>query len=175
VNTSTGQWIVEDFEKLKVLKDGSPIAAPDFNFWGVTFAKDTGKYFATLGTGGRRFLVEGSVDHDTVRVVREGVECPSLSPDGRHIAFKKRAAAADQRLGIWRIHVIDLATGREQVMAAEANEVDDQVEWVNNEEIVYSLPDSRASATAHLWSLRIDGSSPPRQFTRHASSPAVLR
>ena len=43
------------------------------------------------------------------RVLRENVECPSLSPDNTRIVFKKRMT--DGPGGVtWRLHVLDLAT-----------------------------------------------------------------
>ena len=40
---------------------GSAFQAIDFNFWGVTFAADSDRFYATLATGGRTYLVEGAV------------------------------------------------------------------------------------------------------------------
>ena len=60
-----------------------------------------------------------------MEVQQEGVECPSLSPDGTRIAFKTRS---DSGVGpiTWRIAVLDLATS-EVTELAETRNVDDQV------------------------------------------------
>src|SRR5436309_1240109 len=72
-----------DLEAFAVEKDGRRFHAVDFNFWGVTFAPDGDRFFATLKTGGERYLVRGSVDAQTMSVVRRGVECRRSHPTGR--------------------------------------------------------------------------------------------
>src|SRR6188768_2091036 len=80
---------VGQLEQFKVTKDGKPFDAVDFNFWGVTFdPSDSDHFYATLGTGGVHYLVEGRVSEGAMTVLRDGVECPSLSPDGKQIAYK---------------------------------------------------------------------------------------
>ena len=64
----------------------------DFNFWGVTFAADSDTFYATLSSGGVNYLIVGRVTTRRVQVVRADVECPSLSPDGTHIAYKHRVS-----------------------------------------------------------------------------------
>ena len=54
---------------------------------------------ATLSSGGRHYLIKGSVNGRDARVIHEGVECPSLSPDNHRIAFKKRIGYA-ARVGL---------------------------------------------------------------------------
>jgi hypothetical protein len=39
---------IAQLEQFKVSKDGKPFDAVDFNFWGVTFAKDPNRFYATL-------------------------------------------------------------------------------------------------------------------------------
>ena len=38
-----------------------PVTAVDVNFWGVTFARDSDRFYATMATGGKTYLIEGSV------------------------------------------------------------------------------------------------------------------
>ncbi len=45
---------VADVEDFHVTKDGENFRSIDFNFWGVTFAKDDRTFYATLGTGAPR-------------------------------------------------------------------------------------------------------------------------
>lgn len=44
--------VVTDLEQFTVWRDGAPLKAIDFNFWGVTFARDSNRFFATLATRG---------------------------------------------------------------------------------------------------------------------------
>jgi hypothetical protein len=174
VDARDGRAVVDDLETLKVLRDGRPFAAIDFNFWGVSFARDGRRFYATLGTGGRTWLVEGDLAAREMRLLQEAVECPSLSPDGTRIAFKQRQPG--MRIA-WRPAVLDLAT-RQVSLLPEARSIDDQVEWLDEREIVYALPDDAPAgggATTSLWALRTDGSAPPRRLLASAASPAVVR
>ena len=94
IDVETGH-VISDLEAFAVSKDGRRFKAIDFNYWGVTFARDGNRFFATLRSGGKNYLVEGDVDARTARVLREGVECPSLSPDNTRIVFKSRVSRLD--------------------------------------------------------------------------------
>ncbi|HEV8637471.1 MAG TPA: TolB-like translocation protein [Chloroflexota bacterium] len=174
VDMASGK-VLGDLERFEILTpDGAKFEAPDFNFWGVTFARDPNRFYATLGTGGRFYLVEGDVAARRLRVVRDGVECPSLSPDGTRIAFKKRAAGGGGPIH-WRLAVLDLATMAETPLA-ETRSVDDQVEWWDNQHLVYFLPDEGPPATIRpdLWVLPADGSGQARRVGTSAFSPAIV-
>lgn len=172
VDTDTGELIVANMEELPVVRDGQPFYSLDFNFWGVTFAADGDRFFATLGTGGVMYLVEGSLADRAIRVVAEGIECPALSPDETRIAFKKRMSGGGKPH--WRPHVLDLKTLKETALA-ETRSVDDQVEWLDDEHILYALPEETGSPIADVWMLPADGSGGPEVFLEEASSPTVLR
>ena len=172
VDTETGALLVANLEELPVTRDGEPFHSLDFNFWGVTFSADGDRFFATLGTGGVLYLVEGSLADRTIRVVTEGIECPALSPDETRIAFKKRMPGGARPH--WRPHVLDLAT-LEETALAETRSVDDQVEWLDDENILYGLPEAPGSPIAHVWALPADGSGRPAIFLEQASSPTALR
>jgi Tol biopolymer transport system component len=156
----TGASAVADLETFTVTREGRKIDAVDFNFWGVTFARDGGRFYATLGTAGKTYLVSGSVGTRRLEVLHEGVECPSLSPDGTRIAFKKRVA------NTWRISVLDLATMRETPLS-ETRSVDDQAEWLDDGHVLYGLE-------GHVWQVRADGRGRPSRFLADALSPAVV-
>ncbi len=172
VDTATGELLVADLEELPVVRDGQAFHSLDFNFWGVTFTADGDGFFATLGTGGTMFLVEGSLAARALRVVAEGVECPALSPDGTRVAFKKRLPGTAQ--AHWRPHVLDLET-LEETALAEMRGVDDQIEWLDDGNILYALPEEPGSPIAHVWVLPADGGGQPEIFLEEASSPTVLR
>src|SRR5262249_28338647 len=145
------------------VKDGEPFDAPDFNFWGVTFAKDSNRFYATLGTGEHHYLVEGDVRRRSMKVLRDGVECPSLSPDGRQIAFKSRIGNQAR----WRLRVLDLATLADHE-TAETRSIDDQAEWLDDENLIYS--DGQ-----NVYAVPANGGGNPQQILRNATSPVSLQ
>ncbi|WP_405891217.1 TolB-like translocation protein [Streptomyces sp. NBC_00133] len=158
-----------DLERFTVLMDGRRHRAADANFWGVTFAADDNRFYATLATGGHTYLVEGDLARRTLRTLHENVECPSLSPDGARIAFKKRVPGAPTDTP-WRLYVLDLRTGRETALA-EQRSVDDQALWLDGRTLLYALP---GDFGADLWSVRADGSGTPGMLVRSGVSPAVI-
>jgi hypothetical protein len=159
-----------DLEEFAVTRDGAPFKAPDFNFWGVTFIPDSARFYATLRTAGKIYLVEGNLERRSVQVLREGVECPSLSPDAKRLAFKKRV---NGRIDVfWQPAILDLASGEERLITTESRSVDDQVEWLDDGHILYHLPSSKG---ADIWSLAIDNSQPPQLLIPGGYSPAVIR
>jgi hypothetical protein len=165
--------LIANLEQFKVSRDGEPFESVDFNFWGVTFAKEPGVFYSTLSSGGKMYLIRGDAASRSARVIRDGVECPSLSPDNRRVAFKRRMPGI--RL-LWRIHVLDLETGAE-TMLSETRSVDDQVEWLDDQTILYGLPNEarKASPSMDIWAVPADGTGAPRLFLRDADSPAVVR
>jgi hypothetical protein len=174
VDTASGEQVA-DLEQLTVLRDGERFESPDFDFWGVTFARDSNRFYATLGTGGKTYLVAGDLAARQMTVLREGVECPSLSPDETRIAFKKQTGSGGTAL--WQVAVLDLATLSETVLSTETHNVDDQVEWLDDGHLLYGLPAAPAPAGAvtNVWSLATDGSGPPQLLASGAWSPAVIR
>jgi hypothetical protein len=156
-----------DIEQFKLVVEGRTVTAADKNMWGVTFLDDD-KFYATAASGGKTWLVEGSLAKRTVTALRGDVECPSLSPDGTRIAFKKHG---DLPAGQWRLAVYDLRTGVEKVLD-DVHNIDDQAEWLDNETVLYGL--SRDSSS-DIWQVPADGSGAPQVFIPDAWSPAVVR
>ena len=99
-----------------------------------------------------------------MRTVHPDVECPSLSPDETRIAYKKRVGAGGKR---WRLHVLDLETGAETPLA-EQRSVDDQVEWLDDEHVLYGLEEQ-------IWTLPADGGGAPASYAPRGDSPTVVR
>lgn len=157
-----------NLEQFEVWRDGKVIRTPDVNFWGVTFAKDSNRFYATLATGGTPYLIEGDIAARTARVLYKNVECPSLSPDNSRMAFKRLTDHG------WRIHVLDLSTLTDTPLVAETRSVDDQVEWFDERHILYT-PMIDAPAGENVWVLATDGSEPPRLLLPQAYSPVVIR
>ena len=152
-----------DLEKFKVTKDGEQIRSQDFNFWGVTFARDSDEIYATLATGGHHYLVHDRISTRALEVVRDNVECPSLSPDGTRIAYKRR----DGKPWHWRLHVLDLRTGAD-VAVAERRPIDDQAEWLDNARLLYGIG-------VDVWVAPAEGGGRAQRFLAHAASPSTQR
>ena len=169
LDADTGR-VIADLEEFAVTRAGVPFKAIDFNFWGVTFARDSNRFFATLRTAGNIYLIEGNVDTRTAAVVHEGVECPSLSPDNTSIVFKKLVGPSE-----WRLHMLDLATWRDRPLA-ETRSVDDQAEWLDDESIAYGLARQSGSAGgSDIWTLNVHSDAPPAMLVERAHSPAKVR
>jgi hypothetical protein len=159
-----------DLEKFALLIDGKAITANDRNIWGVTFADDD-TFYATAASGKKTWLVKGSLAARRMVALRGDVECPSLSPDGTRIAFKKHGSLPN---GKWHLAVYDLATHKE-TMLAETRSVDDQAEWLDNDQVLYGLPRGGTSVSSDVWVARADGTGTPKIFVPDAFSPSVVR
>ncbi len=168
IDTKAGT-VIGDLESWAITRDGAPFADRDFNFWGVTFAPDGNTFFATLRTKGSAYLIEGDVDARTARVLMQGAECPSLSPDRARIAFKKRLGGSG---GWWQLSLYDLATHAVRPLSGDTESVDDQVEWLDATSLIYFRPNADGNI---IWRLPADTGGPPQPFVREGFSPAVVR
>jgi len=164
-----------DLEDYTLVIDGDIVAPVDRNYWGVTFLDDT-TFYATAGltTTGATYLVRGDLEARTLTAVAEDVECPSLSPDGARIAFK-RVTSGSGPTAHWTPAILDLAGGTVHVLDAETRNVDDQIAWLDDDTILYGLPREGAAGDTDIWSLAADGSGVPELFIEHAWSPSVVR
>jgi dipeptidyl aminopeptidase/acylaminoacyl peptidase len=160
--------LVMSLEDFTLYMDGRRYTSPDVNYWGVTFAADDDHFYATVRTKGKTYLVEGDVAARTLRTLRENAECPSLSPDGTRLVFKKATGDPRRR---WRLHVLDLRTLRETPLA-ETRSVDDQAAWLDDRTVMYGVLDG---ATPDVWEVPADGGGTPHLLIRKAYSPSVLR
>ena len=152
--------VVPNLERLETIRDGERFEPIDRNFWGVTF-RDDRSFYATMGTGSDTYLVRGDLATRTLTVLHRNVECPALSPAGDRIGFKRRKPDGD-----WRFTVLDLRTGRE-VPLAETRSVDDQLAWLDNEDVMYS-------AGGAIMKVRADGTGTPTVLIAHGASPTVV-
>ena len=62
VNLHTGDTVA-DLEDFRVLRDGKVFKKQNFNFWGVTFAHDDDRIYATLGSGKRATSCRAASSH----------------------------------------------------------------------------------------------------------------
>ena len=167
--------VIESLEQFTTERDGKVFKEIDFNFWGVTFFPSGDRFLATLGTGGKRFLVEGDITRRHMKVINTDVECPSLSPDGTQIVFKRAAKVS----GTWRLWVMRLESGDAWPVTDEDRYIDDQAEWLDNNHVLYGLlygegiPENALS----IWVSDVTRESgfDAKVFIRSASSPSVVR
>jgi hypothetical protein len=152
---------ITDLEKFTVSDHGRVVDAADVQYWGVTFARDSDTFYATLATGGRTHLIKGSISERTATVIRDNVECPSLSPDGTRIGYKKTVGSPPR----WRFYVLDLRTGRDTPLA-EVQPVDDQLAWRDDQHLLYGRGEE-------VLQVRADGTGRPERLLAAAGSPTV--
>ena len=154
---------VADLEKLSLTKDGKPFPRDDLHISAVTFADDDDHFFASLGSAeATSYLLEGSLRDRKLNVIAKGVDSPSLSPDGTHIAFR-RLVGGD---GNWRLFVMDLRT-KKAIRLAGDDPIDDQAEWLDDARVVY-VNDNK------LWVVAADGNGRPRELLSYVYSPTVI-
>ncbi|MBO9627100.1 MAG: PD40 domain-containing protein [Microbacterium sp.] len=158
------ELLVKSLEGIGLFIDGEYRTPADANFWGMTFTDDDNVFYATVSTGGQTYLVKGDIEAWTATALRANVECPSLSPDGTRLAFKKRVRETVD--DPWRLYVLDLATMQEHPVAEERS-IDDQAAWLDDGTLAYAVDGG-------VWSAPADGSGAPRLIAPGASSPAMV-
>ncbi|MFD9333835.1 hypothetical protein ACFWBF_05380 [Streptomyces sp. NPDC060028] len=163
-------YLIKSMEEIPLTIDGSRYHAPDVNYWGVTFARDDNRFYATVSTKGRTHLVEGDLRNWSAKALRENAECPSLSPDNTRIAFKKKVS--EDPAAPWRLYVLELADMREHPLA-ESRSVDDQAAWLDDTTVGYALP-GQGGRASDIWSVPADGTAEPRLLVPGGSSPAAV-
>lgn len=147
----------------------------DGHFWGVTFVDDN-EFYVTASFGREAELMRGSVSELTLWPTGWIGSCPSLSPDGTTLVYK-RPSTDEQGFDLV---TLDLDTDESRVLD-ESRSVDDQVEWLDDDTILYALhPDDAedvagAQAEFDIWSLDLAPGSEPELFLPSANSPAAIR
>jgi dipeptidyl aminopeptidase/acylaminoacyl peptidase len=165
VDLPTGR-VIARLRDFNVQSDGPQLEGP-IDIAGVAFESDGDRFFAAGTTGTTWYLLSGSLSKREMTALRSGVASESISPDGRHLVVKKRRDD-----GFWQLAVLDLRTWNERELQQGGRSVDDQVEWLDDEHVVYHDADE---ATTSIWMLPIDGVNGPRVLVRDAYSPAVQR
>jgi len=161
-----------DLETFTLVIDGRTVDPVDRNVWGVTFAADDDTFFATVATGGEAYLVRGSLSARTLTALGKGAECPSLSPDGTTVAYKHDVGGGTPH---WQIVVLDLATGHRRELTGESRNVDDQVEWLDDDTLLYGLPRQGDAGVSDIWRIDTGPEGKPLLFIEQAWSPSVVR
>jgi hypothetical protein len=165
IDMATGS-VIADLTDFSVTRDGAAFDSSDANYWGVTFGSVSNHFYATLRTSGDTYLVEGDIAARTLKILRQNVDSPSLSPDNTRIAFRKLMDSSGP-VPVWQFFVLDLASMTESPLA-ETHNIDDQVEWLDNTSLLYGRLGS-------IWTVPADGSGTPRIYVSDGLSPAVVR
>ena len=161
----TSGAVLADLRDFRIENDKlRPLSGP-LDVGSVAFESSGDRFFAAMWTDTERYLVSGSLEERRMRTIRTGVASESLSPDQRKLVVKKLLAD-----GFWQLAVIDLGTWQERELAQGPRSVDDQVEWLDNEHVLFHAADDN---TTSLWMLPIDGVNGPRVFLKDAYSGAV--
>lgn len=160
-----------NLESFALTIEGREVKPVDRNIWGVTFTGES-SFLATVATGGRTWLVRGDLDRRTLVSIAENAECPSVSPDGSLVAFKVDVDDTDSKL--WQLAVHDLASGERRLLSSATQGLDDQVEWLDDETILYAVPRPDEPGISDVWAAGTDGGE-PRLVVEQASSPSVVR
>jgi hypothetical protein len=161
-----------NLEKFALTVDGHSVRPTDRNIWGVTFVDDR-TFYATVSTGGTDYLARGDLREHSLKTIAADVECPSLSPDGRRIAFKQ-AGKPEGRPG-WTPAVLDLATGERSLLGGETRNVDDQLEWLDDDTVLYGLARPDEPGVSDVWALDTQAGADPELLVEQAWSPSVVR
>ena len=159
--------VLANLRSFRIEHEGPPLTGP-VDISSVAFEPDGDRFFATLATATTRYLVAGSVDERRLTTLRDGVASEALSPDGRHLVVKRRGAGP----AVWRLVVIDLHTWAERALNQGSRSVDDQVEWLDNDHVMFH---DVVDDTTAVWMLPIDGITAPRVYLRDAFSAATQR
>ncbi|SDY60795.1 WD40-like Beta Propeller Repeat [Amycolatopsis xylanica] len=163
----TGQ-VVDTLETFTATVAGQEFTIADRNFWGVTVAADDRTFYATMASQNRTWLMKGDLVAKTLTDVRQTAECPSLSPDGTRIAYKKRTS----RLGPWELAVLDLGTGKEMALPGTTG-IDDQAAWLDDGRLAYGKA-SQPGQKPSIYAVPADGSAQPSLLVADAASPVPL-
>lgn len=154
--------LVKTIEELAVFVDGKRYFASDVNYWGITFAADGNRFYVTMASKGKTYLVEADYRAYRGTAIAENVECPSLSPDGRRIAYKQKVSN-----GVWRLAVLDLTT-RRITHPPDSRPVDDQPVWQGNNTLLYPVRNS--NNTLDIWSVGL--TTPAKLLIPQAATPS---
>ena len=183
-NFSTSTKIVDlksfyhhDLEGFDVYKNNELIKDRTFNFWGVSFFPNGEDFLVSLGNNTERYILKGNVTSKRLDIVFEGAECPSVSPDGKQIAFKQQSTTQTGLLGMphWNIAVWDLLSNQVRTLK-EKRSVDDQIFWLDSKTIAYELKSWDKEKQLSRWDIiqyPLIGKQSPSTLLEWSRSPAL--
>jgi hypothetical protein len=163
----TGE-VTESIEHFEATINNRVTKAADINYWGLTVAADDNTFYATFASGGATWLVKGDLKAKTLKSVRPNAECPSLSPDGKLVAYKKRPTPLDP----WDLVVLDLQTNQEKRLPGTTG-IDDQAAWVDNGTLAFGTAKNEGKTA--IYFVPADGSTPAKSEILNAASPVSVK
>jgi hypothetical protein len=135
VGTRGPQSEPQNLESWPLIQNGKTVSAIDKNIWGITFhPSDPDRFLATAQFNGAPYLVEGRWSTRQLHVIAKDVECPSYSPSGNMIAFKRRVSAQK-----WVPAIMSMDKRETTVFRAVPDSVDDQIVWLNDTVLLYEV------------------------------------
>jgi hypothetical protein len=144
----------------------------DATYWGLSFV-DENEFYITGFYGDAPEIMRGTIDSMTIEPTGWIGSCPSISPDGQTLVFKEQRPD-----GGYDLAAVNVAT-QEKWLLGESRSVDDQVEWLDNDTILYALhpegSDDNVQPEFDIWMLDIAPGSTPELFLPNADSPAAAR
>jgi len=161
-----------NLEEFALSLDGKVTAPADRNIWGVTFVNNNA-FYASVGTGEKTYLVKGDRLARTLTSVTQNAECPSVSPDHQRVAFKVDLDPGPAKN--WGLAVLDLETGKRTPLTNGPQGVDDQVEWLDDNTLLYGLPRADEPGVTDVWSIATTPKAKPKLLIEQAWSPSVIR
>jgi hypothetical protein len=158
---------------LEVTSDEPRFRAIDGNWWGVSFEPGAASALLTYGTGQSIEIMRTDLTTQTAEPTGIVGGCPSVSPNGRYVVVKRPDPRVDAPLALI-LH--DLETGEERLLN-EARFVDDQIEWLDDDTVLYALSrdDELIQPVFDIWALDIAADATPRMLVPYADSPGVYR
>lgn len=144
----------------------------DPQFWGISFV-DENEVYITGFYGEEPEIMHGYLEDMTLEPTGWVGSCPSVSPDGKTLVFKEMLPNGD-----FELVAVDVETQTKWKLG-ETRSVDDQVEWLDNDTILYALHpeggDTALQPEFDIWMIDIAEGSEPELFLPNADSPAVAR
>ncbi|MEP7378990.1 MAG: hypothetical protein ABI725_05440 [Chloroflexota bacterium] len=162
LDTVSGK-VVADLADFKLMRDGAELAESEVDYWGVTFKRDSDGFYASVRFGGNIYLVEGSIEGRRLVVLKGGLSAPALSPDESRVAYANLVSNIGPT---WRFHVLDLTT-MDDIELAETRSIDDQMEWMGGDTLLYGL-------ATDIWSVQANGGGQALPFLFGGLSPTVV-
>lgn len=173
IDSFDGSNLLVSMAQFEVLGDDPSLNAEARQFWGVSFVDST-DFWVTGWFGDGPEILRGDSSRRTLETFGWDGSCPSVSPDGSTLVFKE--TQPDES---FLLVAVDIATGRRWRLG-EQRAVDDQVEWLDNDTLLYAMHTEGSDGTDaqpqfDIWSVDVAPGSTPELFLPAASSPAVAR